>query len=168
METNNQAPNKNNRGTIITVIVIIIVIVIIAFASPKKSKDATPNTAPTETSTDGTKTTSGITGTKTTTTTTTTPTTLSRKEALDLYQDRIIRITDQCVSEKVTETLALKKGEKVMLDNDATKAHTVVFAGTTYQIGAQGYRTASLPNDGVISRTCDPKTGTTTVIVTAK
>ena len=165
MDTNNQP--KSKKG-IISIIIIIVIIALIAFAMPSKAPvedgmtttDTTSDTTTTGSTTTGSTTSTGKGGVTTTAT-------LSRKEALDLYQNRIIRITDQCMAEKVTETLLLKKGEKMMLDNDGTKSHTVVFAGTTYTIGAQGYRTVTLPNDGTVSRTCDTKTGVTTIVVAA-
>ena len=161
MDNNTQTPEKSKKGITISIIIVLIIIAIAVFGMPKKAATPTPADTSTETTTDSA--TSASTGTKSTTATTS----LSRKEAQDLYQDKSVRITDQCLPDKFTSTGPLTKGTRIMLDNDGTKSHTVVFAGTNYTISAQGYRTAVLPNDGLVSSTCDAKTGVTTIVVAA-
>ncbi len=161
MENNTQTPEKSKKGITISIIIVLVIIAIAVFGMPKKA--ATP--AATDTS--ATESTETTTGSSTGATSGSKSTSLSRKEAQDLYQDKIVRITDQCLPEKFTSTGPLKKGTRIMLDNDGAKSHSVVFAGTNYTISAQGYRTVVLPNDGLVSSTCDAKTGVTTIVVAA-
>jgi hypothetical protein len=152
----------NKRNIIITIVVIILVIVAaVATTSKKKMAQEQATTTPdTAVSADSATPTTAKPGPKASPT-------LSRKEALDFYQDKIVRITNDCSADSHTYSFNLKKGDKIMLDNDSDKSHTVLFAGVNYAISAHGYRTATLQNDGMVSSTCNPQTGVTTVMVTA-
>ncbi len=159
--------NKKN-SIIIGAIIVLIIIAVVAMAKKDKAIEGPQNPPVTTTDSSGnpiTTPTTGGTKPASSSATTPTPATLSRQAALDLYQDKIVRITDQCKATPFTETFTLKKGTKVMLDNDSTKMHTVVFAGTSYQIGAQSYRIVTLPNDGMLSSSCSAQTGITTISV---
>lgn len=153
-----------NKRNIVIVIIVIALIVVVAVAASKRTMVSNN-----QTTIPGTKTTvtGNPKGTSASGTSPTTPsTTLSYKDALAAYQGKSVRVTNDCSPEPLAFTFVMQKGQTIMIANDSTdKTHTVKFDGATYSIAPQHYKAVALPLAGSVSSTCDPKTGTTTVVL---
>lgn len=154
MDTNTQPPKSKKKITV-TILTLVVIIALVVFAIPNKSEmPANSTTEQTDQVNTATTTGSGK----------PVSVTLSRKEAIQIYQDRMIRISDQCLPDRFIHA-RLQKGDRFMLDNDTAKPHTIVFQGTTYKVSPQSYRTIVASTDGYVASTCDQKTATTTVAI---
>ena len=90
---------------------------------------------------------------------------LTRKEALATYSQKIIRITDVCLTEPYAHTFNLIPGTIVMVDNDADTSNTIRLPSRTLTLAAHHYTLEKINDGGVVSSTCDPSTNITTVTV---
>jgi hypothetical protein len=83
-------------------------------------------------------------------------TSLTYTAALSAYPYRIQFL--QChgiVNMTGNGTLAVKAGTQFMLDNRDPAAHTIAFAGQTYQVGGENFAIASVSKKGTYNVTCD-------------
>jgi cytoskeletal protein RodZ len=101
--------------------------------------------------------------TSTTQTTPPTPPALSRKEALDAYDERVVRINNVCVSKEFAHMFNLNPGTVIMIDNDSSISHTIKLPARTITLSPYSYTLEKVSEGGAVVSSCNESTGVTTI-----
>lgn len=157
---NNISQLKSKKGIFITIVIILIIVVVLLAmvrhsVIPEASSDVITSSVPATTPGASTKSSTVISSS------------LSYKDALEKYQEKIVRITNDCSTEKMTFSANIPVGQQVMIANDSIdKSHIIAIEGMSYTLAPQHYKVITIQEMGVVSTSCNPNTGVTTVVIT--